>query len=60
MFLDFPMARNWLRDAGVWISIPIVFSSVTHEFAPEAFDCSDQVFAFHEITKSATLRAPEI
>jgi hypothetical protein len=37
----FSMTRYWLRDSGVWVPIPVVFSTVPNKNTANRFDFLD-------------------
>lgn len=57
-FLDFTMPGHWLRDPCGWISIPIVFTAMSDQYASSLFDRADLISSLHGMTNSPTLRAP--
>jgi hypothetical protein len=57
-FLNFMMPGYWLRDTCSWISIPIVFTSMSDQDASSVLDRPDQISPLHGMINSPTLRAP--
>jgi hypothetical protein len=49
VILDLPVTRNWLKDAGTRILVPIVQSAVPDENTPEPLNLPDQIKPFHAI-----------
>ncbi len=47
-FLDFTMPGHWLRDPCCWISMPIVFTSMSNQDASSLFDRPDQLASWHD------------
>ena len=60
MFVDFPMSRDGLTNAGSGILIPVMSSSMPQENAAILFKLPDKIIAFHANCISATWRTPGI
>lgn len=58
MLLDFTMPWNRLCNPRYWISIPIVFSTMSNEFTTELLNRFDEIDAFHAMTISPTFLTP--
>lgn len=43
----FTMAGNWLRDACLWVAIPIVIRTMPYQDTAPGLDFLNQVGAFH-------------
>jgi len=57
---DFPMPRQRLCYARLWIAIPIVFAGVPDENTSRLFQPTDQICPVLPTESSATLRMPGI
>lgn len=59
-FIDLPVARDWRRNTGSWISIPVVLTAIADEGTSGLLDSADQIRPHHPSVNSVTRRIPGI
>jgi hypothetical protein len=58
MLVDLGVPRDWLRNFGGGIEIPIVLATVSNEETAERFKLANKILSLHGRVNSASFRTP--